>query len=212
MQRTLPPYASPIAVAAPGRRALIAPRASSTRASTTGPSRRSSARRTSPTADSKSRPASRSIRTRRTTQRTTAAAPGSGRSSRSASTSARTSTARIGTHVRSLDGALRRAVDAHARHAAAAASRACNSGRRSVVERSHRSVPPVFAVHGLVHCDGTTGDVGAALLGQKGLPVGSHFAGAFAAESLLFSLAAQLERAAPWSDRGPPISVGGPTS
>lgn len=47
---------------------------------------------------------------------------------------------------------------------------------------------------------------------EKGLPVGSHFAGAFAAESLLFSLAAQLERAAPWSDRRPPISVGGPTS
>lgn len=47
---------------------------------------------------------------------------------------------------------------------------------------------------------------------EKGLPVGSHFAGAFAAESLLFSLAAQLERAAPWSDRRPPISVGGPMS
>ncbi|MFX1738477.1 amidase family protein [Paraburkholderia sp. A1RI_3L] len=47
---------------------------------------------------------------------------------------------------------------------------------------------------------------------EKGLPVGSHFAGAFGAESLLFSLAAQLERAAPWSDRRPPISVGGPTS
>lgn len=40
---------------------------------------------------------------------------------------------------------------------------------------------------------------------EQGLPIGSHFAGAFGAEALLFSLAAQLERAAPWSQRVPPL-------
>lgn len=63
--------------------------------------------------------------------------------------------------------------------------------------------------HGLVHCDGTTGDVGAALLGRKGAARRSHFAGAFAAESLLFSLAAQLERLRPGpiDDHRSPLAV-----
>lgn len=43
---------------------------------------------------------------------------------------------------------------------------------------------------------------------EHGLPIGSHFAGAFGAESLLFSLAAQLERAQPWANRVPHLSVG----
>lgn len=43
---------------------------------------------------------------------------------------------------------------------------------------------------------------------EQGLPIGSQFAAAFGAESLLFSLAAQLERAAPWADRAPPVCVG----
>ncbi|CAG2369745.1 MULTISPECIES: amidase [Burkholderia] len=43
---------------------------------------------------------------------------------------------------------------------------------------------------------------------EQGLPIGSQFAAAFGAESLLFSLAAQLERAAPWGDRAPPVCVG----
>ncbi|MDP9607515.1 UNVERIFIED_ORG: amidase [Variovorax paradoxus] len=36
-----------------------------------------------------------------------------------------------------------------------------------------------------------------------GLPIGSHFMAAFGNEQMLFSLAAQLERAAPWFDRRP---------
>ncbi|MBR8236038.1 amidase [Burkholderia sp. AU42008] len=43
---------------------------------------------------------------------------------------------------------------------------------------------------------------------EQGLPIGSQFAAAFGAESLLFSLAAQLERAAPWADRAPPVCAG----
>jgi amidase len=41
-----------------------------------------------------------------------------------------------------------------------------------------------------------------------GLPIGSQFAGAFGSEALLFSLAAQLERAAPWAARAPLVRAG----
>ena len=38
---------------------------------------------------------------------------------------------------------------------------------------------------------------------DDGLPIGLHFVGRFGAEETLFSLAAQLESAAPWRDRRP---------
>lgn len=38
-----------------------------------------------------------------------------------------------------------------------------------------------------------------------GLPIGSHFAAAFGGETLLYALAAQLEQAAPWAHRRPPV-------
>jgi len=42
-------------------------------------------------------------------------------------------------------------------------------------------------------------------LGQssEGLPIGCHFAAPYGEEELLFSLAGQLERAAPWKDKKP---------
>ena len=39
---------------------------------------------------------------------------------------------------------------------------------------------------------------------DDGLPIGMHFIGRYGAEEMLFSLAAELERAAPWRDRRPP--------
>ncbi len=39
---------------------------------------------------------------------------------------------------------------------------------------------------------------------DDGLPIGLQFVGRFGAEEMLFSLAAQLERAQPWRDRKPP--------
>lgn len=39
----------------------------------------------------------------------------------------------------------------------------------------------------------------------SGLPVGVHFGAGFGKDALLFSLAAELERAAPWAGRRPPI-------
>lgn len=42
----------------------------------------------------------------------------------------------------------------------------------------------------------------------EGLPVGAHFLGRIGEEATLLGLAAQLERAAPWRDRRPPVRVG----
>jgi len=43
----------------------------------------------------------------------------------------------------------------------------------------------------------------------EGLPIGSHFIGAFGQEQMLFSLAAQLEKARPWFARRPPLASQG---
>lgn len=43
---------------------------------------------------------------------------------------------------------------------------------------------------------------------DDGLPLGSHFAGRFGEDALLFSLAAQLEAAAPWAGHIPPVHAG----
>jgi amidase len=40
----------------------------------------------------------------------------------------------------------------------------------------------------------------------EGLPIGLHFVARFGSEELLYSLAAQLERARPWRNRRPPSS------
>ena len=50
-----------------------------------------------------------------------------------------------------------------------------------------------------------TGPTGTA---PQGLPLGMMFGGRCGSEELLFSLAGQLERAQPWSDRYPPVRVG----
>ncbi|MCV9909350.1 amidase [Brucella sp. HL-2] len=42
-------------------------------------------------------------------------------------------------------------------------------------------------------------------MSPSGLPIGSHIGAGFGKDALLFSLAAELERAAPWADRRPPI-------
>jgi amidase len=41
----------------------------------------------------------------------------------------------------------------------------------------------------------------------EGLPIGSHFAAPFGGEPLLYALAADLERAAPWAGQVPPVSA-----
>ncbi|MCU0830652.1 MAG: amidase family protein [Rhizobiaceae bacterium] len=40
-----------------------------------------------------------------------------------------------------------------------------------------------------------------------GLPIGIHIAAAFGRDDLIFALSAELERAAPWADRRPPVST-----
>jgi amidase len=44
----------------------------------------------------------------------------------------------------------------------------------------------------------------------QGLPLGAHFGAAFGGEEILFSLAGQLEAAAPWADRLPPVHASHP--
>ena len=44
-----------------------------------------------------------------------------------------------------------------------------------------------------------------------GLPIGSHFAARPGEEATLLGLAYQLEEAAPWRDRWPPVSVNSPS-
>lgn len=44
-------------------------------------------------------------------------------------------------------------------------------------------------------------------LQHDGAPIGMHFAAAVGADALLLSLAYQLERARPWRDRWPPLSI-----
>jgi len=41
---------------------------------------------------------------------------------------------------------------------------------------------------------------------QSGLPIGVQVVGRFGDEATLFRLAGQLEQAAPWSHRRPPVS------
>jgi amidase len=41
---------------------------------------------------------------------------------------------------------------------------------------------------------------------DEGLPIGMHFVARYGDEATLFRLAAQLEHAAPWADRRPPVS------
>ena len=42
---------------------------------------------------------------------------------------------------------------------------------------------------------------------SAGLPIGSQLVAAYGLEDLLLQVAAQLERARPWRDRGPPVSA-----
>jgi amidase len=43
---------------------------------------------------------------------------------------------------------------------------------------------------------------------DDGVPVGAQFVAPFGREDLLIRIAAQLEKAAPWADRRPPVFAG----
>ena len=95
--------------------------------------------------------------------------------------------------------AVRSGADEGARRAAGEAAAEGNArevvGKGVHVGRLHRAVQP----------DRPAGDVGAALLNARGLPIGVQFAARHADDALLLQLARQLEQARPWFERRPPL-------
>ena len=62
-------------------------------------------------------------------------------------------------------------------------------------------------VHDPVRHHRPTGDLAPVALDRRGLPIGVQLAAAYGREDVLLHVSAQLEQAAPWHDRHPPIAA-----
>jgi Asp-tRNA(Asn)/Glu-tRNA(Gln) amidotransferase A subunit family amidase len=70
-------------------------------------------------------------------------------------------------------------------------------------EQFERAVAPMTAFTAVCNATGVPAMSVPLEWTDDGLPIGMHFVGRFGAEEMLYSLAAQLERACPWRNRRP---------
>ena len=75
------------------------------------------------------------------------------------------------------------------------------------VEELYRRLWTFFRFNGVYNATGLPAITLPLHESRAGLPIGMMFGTRFGEESLLFQLAGQLERAAPWAGRHPPVSI-----
>jgi Asp-tRNA(Asn)/Glu-tRNA(Gln) amidotransferase A subunit family amidase len=70
-------------------------------------------------------------------------------------------------------------------------------------ERYDQALAPMVAFTAVCNASGVPAMSVPLAWTDDGLPIGLHFVARFGAEEMLFSLAAELERAQPWRERKP---------